>query len=416
LFALQRSPKEVVASSLTDEVAALTDEQLIQLLAERGLEFVEVKVHEQQGVVARWTSLLDQAAASAPSKVSTERPFARFSIAPASDPYCVVRRNGAEGRVPVLPGHCLRVEPISEPKGSHRIEHEPADLTGTGKAGALRLVERATRQVVAQLPSAEPLGEVSGYGPLKSLKPKPGDEPLNPDCRLPHSLLAGMLVSADSSWRKKDSRFINPEKVGRDDVFERASRLQVGELPVIQLEGPDQRGYTAKEEWLNFLPWVRDDEWVQAVERARNSKGLGPYGSQLIDLNRRQLIYLKAERKYPWDVRAIPHGFLVWEFKDWVPGERRTLMHLDRCGRFAWAVALQLPVGTPKESKVVLVAASVEGAELFLAERPRSTPSVAGPPLEGRVWRVPLGRFPPFPQAPHAETCDPSQEDRTVLP
>jgi hypothetical protein len=404
---LKVSPKEVIATSLTDEMAGLTDDQLVQLLAERGLDFVELKIYRPMGIAPNWADFSRYIPPDSLARVSAERPYARITIAPNSDPFCVLRDSGPERRVPVLPGHCLRVEPISEPRGSHRIEGEPAELSGQPKAGALRLVERATGQLIAQLPSAHTEGMGNGYGPLRSMRYPVDGASSYPDCRVPHSRLAEMLVSEDSTWRQTDSRFIHPVQVGGDDVFEHLEQLQTADLPVVQLKEPDRRRYTEAERLWVFSPWARDEGWQLAVDRARQLGGVVPYGGKLIDLKRRELVSLKAQTRSFWQVHALQTGFLLWKDAGLGTGEARPVVHLDSCGRFAWAIGLQFPPETPKQTDAPFRAVSIEGKELVLSQFPQWIPGDESRPLEGLIWKVPLAKLPAMTPGTGAKSCGP---------
>lgn len=393
-------PARVLGRSLLDEAAGLNREQVVQLLSERGLEFLEIRpalqAREAPRVALSGTGGQGDESWRLPGLAL---PYVRLRLGSTVDPKCnpALNRYGTLGMPPFLPDTCLTVEPIEHPSAELALALEPASSEQSGPYGSRKLLQRDTQQILARLTTSETEGQ-TGHGAGDRLT-RPSDSRRDDDCRKPHRLLADLVTSPDSDWLERSNQVLKVEKVkalrSLEQILSEADRL-----PSIQAESESHAYLTDSDQWDVFSRTIRSKEWAHTVASARGSSThTAPYGPRLLDLGKGSLIELDHGWPDPWKAHALLDGFfLVKDYTGWDRFPRNLLVRFRRDGQFEWAIAIAPPATQSNEPMRWPQAIYLDGPTLVLADRGRVVKSEdAAPPgvesLSPR-WELPLASLP----------------------
>lgn len=330
-------PKAVETASVLDTTAGLTRTQLIQLLAERSLSYVELRLSEVRGTPK--VIFLEDCCNNGDSgwiKADwANAPYLRVKLGKTSDPACRPELTSPHWKVaPFLPDTCVVAEEIQESTAAVRIEQLAAKQTVPRKWGWRQLVDAKTGTVIARLTSEEEQGlAVRGAGDRLT---RPGDRPGSVDCRKPHGLLADLLqgptAGIPASQKQVLSRIDVPASEPLDSLVKRSEKW-----PRVTRTSEQVVHYRQEEHRHLF----GDGDWSASVEDARqHASGVGPFGAEWIDLHVATLtrLDLGPGAFIKWRTLAALDGFFVIEREP--AGQERLLMRFDRSGRFEWGVFL----------------------------------------------------------------------------
>lgn len=357
-------PKIVETDSVLDTTAGLTRTQLIQLLAERSLTFVELKVAEVRGT-PKVIFKEDCCNAGGSGWITADwaaAPYLKVKLGKASDPACRPELTSAHWKMPpFLPDTCLVAEEIQESTAAVRIEQRAAKQATPREWGWRQLVDAKAGTVLARLTSAEEQG-IAGGGAGDRLT-RPGDAPRSVDCFRPHGLLADLLqgpaAGIHASQKQVLSKVDVPASERLDSLLKRSDtwpRIRsTSEQGVYYRRDEDRRLFGA-------------GDWSASVEGARqHANGIGPFGAEWIDLHAATLtaLDLGGEASLKWRTLAALEGYFVIEREP--AGRERLLMRFDRSGRFEWgAFLVQGDPATLGATSTGLAGALVDAHDLVL--------------------------------------------------
>lgn len=390
--AYRQLPGQVPADSVLDESAGLTTRELLQLLTERGLRFVEVRLaNDEPGKGSRLTFTTSYRDGDGRWRLPTASgQIARVSVGSASDPLCVSIPESAHAAAlksaPFLPDSCIRIEYAKTAMAELALVHEPARPVILS-AGSRQLLKRSSGEVLARLPSAEARSEV-GKGSVHEMLRRHGEP--HPNCLAPLPRLAELLYARDPDWQLKQDRVVIDTAVAlRVDLGELLEGLN--DLPVIRAE-LSMRSYRGEE----FNSLRSNDDWARQVVKARETKAPVPYGDALLDLERRHLLRLTGQArqsKQSWHVQAANGGFFAFLPYRWRPDERNILVRIDRDGAVEWVVAV-----VPPRARGGPINLTVEDGNLlfwgggdFIAMQDRTEPQLD---YRSQVLTIPLSSLP----------------------
>lgn len=396
-------PKVIEAASVVDTTAGLVRTQLIQLLSERALEFVEVKVAEEPQK-EKAIFLEDCCNGYGSSWIKAEwakKPYLRLKLGKVTHPACRPELTSRYWKIaPFLPDTCLVAEEIDEPSADVRIEQLAARRTEPRAWGWRRLVDVKSGNVLAQLTSEEEQG-IAGFGAGDRLT-RPGERSGPVDCRKPHGLLADLLRNARGGPRPSQTQVLSAvslqPNVPLDELLTRAQ-----EVPRVEGILGEVVYLSEVQDWQIFGSEIRQEEWAIHIENARRDpRGVAPHGTRLIDLNLATLIKLDSgqEGHLNWWTHAALNGFFVANRKG-RDGER-LLVRFNRQGKLEWVVSIVVENNSSPGAEFEFQGAAIEGRELVLYDRghlvqpkdreqkPADTYAVA------TAFRIPLNRLPPM--------------------
>lgn len=388
-------PERVLARSLLDETTALTGRQIVQLLSERGLDFLEIKLATREGVpqVIAWGSGVNRFPLWLLPKPGA--PYVRLRLSAEVDSE---HKPGKSPRHTLIklagqPGKLLAAEAIELPTAELAIELEPACKESLGPYGKRKLIRRETREVLAQLSTWE-TAETT-YQSSDDHLTKPAEEPKSPRHASPHLILANLVFSPQYEWDKDSAqvfRFVTVEPSrSLNEILSDSERL-----PVV-LVANETVAFLSREEGGKLTQRV---PWVDAVADARHSStGTAPYGACLVDAGRKALIKLSHAESQGWQPHAAQDGFFL--IKDIVEQDcapRKLLVRFRNDGEFEWAVSVAPPPDQSNEPMWRQNALYIDQDCLVLADWGRLVKpedhAPAGALTRSPRWEIPLASLP----------------------
>jgi len=395
-------PEQVPGTSLLDETAGLSKEQVIQLLSERGLEFVEVKPFVEAGKAPRIALSGEGGQGDGSWRLpGLAAPYVRLRLSTTSDPLCnpSLDRHGTLKMPPFMPDTCIAVDAVEQPTAELAIVLEPASAAELGPYGTRKIVRRRSQEVLARLTTCETAGQTF-YGAGDRLT-RLGEDPKHRSCRSPHRILADLLFSPDADWLDRSDRVLKVRKVKVSKSPEELL-MTIEQLPLVQAARESHAFLTELEDWTVFSRTIRAEEWAGTVEAAREaSSQTAPYGPHLLDLGSRTLIQLNHGWPYPWKAHAALDGFfLVNDNLGWDTAPRNLLVRVRADGEFEWAVSIAPPQVQSIAAMRWPQALYVEGSTLIFADRGRKVTPEDSPPSGAKTrstrWEVSLPSLPPM--------------------
>lgn len=337
-------PSELDARSLVDTTTGLLWTEVHQLLAERQLSFIELKVAEDAD---RAQAIIQPSEGSTWVKAPwASKPYVRLRMGTDADPACHPELTAPSWkRAPFLPETCMLAEEIDSPSADLRLERQRARDTVPRELGWRRLVDVKSGQILAQLTSSESIdGSVGGAGDRLT---RPGDKRGSRSCVAPQRLLVDLLRNASPDPALKTRHQLEVVEVHTDVdpdlVLERFSvwpRIESAPRGLIHLSR-DELGKVGRRSEHGA------EAWAEHVRSARtDAQGIAPHGSKLIDLRANSLtrLVIAGQGSHRWDVQPALNGFFVTH-ESARDGER-LLIRFNRKGSMEWAVAI---VDTVKE-------------------------------------------------------------------
>lgn len=366
-----------------DEAASLRKRQVLQLLSERKLNFIEFKVQQFESGHPR----IAYADGEGENSWEVKRPvgsFVRIELGKVDDPACdtdlVYGVKGRTQKPPFLPDTCLKTSFPEAPTARYAITHKLGGHTANAKFNAWQLVDRQQNKVLAQLTTVEQPERAS---PARDLSRFP-DRSLS-DCRSPHTLLADRLVGIDQSIVG------HPQLVSITTVIARVPPksldLKVSSAPKVQATAE----LTALDEEADRQishPYIAKQGWINAVDQAKRT-GWGTYGPQLLDWKNRQLITLQLMEgnAYPWASSSGDDGFWVRSTgTNWYQRPDNLIARYSANGQFLWMASI---VGTevevlPEGCEMIPYAMAFDARFVSLHKPCRNVKSTR----EGLAWRI----------------------------
>lgn len=391
-------PGRILTRSLLVDAAAIRMSEIIQLLSERGLEFIEVKPYLQVGKPPQIAMRDERGPWQFPALASA---YVRLRLSSTLDPQCKPEQDWREvfKGPPFLPDTCLTAEPVEQATAELMMVLEPAPKYALKPYGAFKLVRRQTQEVLAQLSTAVTVGQ-SLYGSGESLS-DPSCEVPQSDCRFPRIILASLLFSPDAVEPKRSVGVLKLERstlrVSWDQIL-----AQVESLPLIQAARETHAFLSEQERLRTFSPTLRSEGWSQSVAIAHAAETqIASYGGQLLDLGGHRLIQLQHDGPNPWNVHAVLNGFfLTVDRQAWDTSPRNLLVRVRADGEFEWAVAIAPPAVRSIEAMRWPGALFAEDGSLVIAQHgrevaPEDRPSPGAMFCSPR-WEVPLASLPPI--------------------
>lgn len=372
--------------SLLDESAGLSLPVVVQLLTERGLDFVELKPVRMEDGNLRWLRPRGhwESEWTLPAPAS---PYVRLRLSTTGDPACRSYLNGDRFRAmpPLLPETCFALDEVDSPSAELALEHEAAGRGIGASYGLRRLIKREPRQVLAQLVTSESVGKTSSVSEQRLRGANANAR--NQDCRLPFYVLVDRVQSPAKPAEAADGPLLHTRRV-------KASRSLDGLLasgsdwPKLVVAKETYAYLTEEQERATFAPEISQLAWTETVEAARRQNGASvPFGSRLLDLKTRALIELQDAWPYPWKTHALLDGFFVLKGKlGWDKSAGNLLVRFDREGVFEWAVMVVPPAVQSEEPMAWPQALLVVDQKLVFADR--------GAGSRSTQWEVPLKQLP----------------------
>lgn len=403
-------PGRILGTSLLDETAGLSRKQIIQLFAERGLAFVEVKPSLLEADKAPRIAVSGEGGQGDGSwrLPGLTAPYVRLRLSSTADPACnpSLDRHGTLRMPPFMPETCIAVDPIEQPSADLAIVLKPAARAALGEYGSREVVRRQTQEVLARLTTSEAAGQPY-YGAGDGLTSLDGI-PKRSNCRNPYGTLVDLVSSSEADWLNHSDRVLKIERVKVGKSFEEVFSL-FEQYPVVQAAAESHVFLTEEEKWDLFDRTIRAEEWAKTVIKASSANPQrAPYGPHLLDLGGRTLIQLDHGWPFPWKVHAVLDGFfLIDDNRKWDSAPRNLLVRFRADGEFEWAVTIAPPsvqsIG-PIHSPAAIF---IEGRSLIFATPGRLVTPEDSPPPAAKIrsvrWEVPLARLPataPFHRGP----------------
>jgi hypothetical protein len=397
----QLPTRTMAATSLVVEGAGLAETQVFQLLSERHLEYVEVRVAQKAegGKRIGWPDCCRFSWPWGDANWATQA-YVRLSLGKVSDAACRPELSERWKAPPFMPDTCLLAEEVTQPSASVRLDQKPA--TSPREWGWWRLAEVETGRVLAQLSSDTVRGDGAGGRRLK----RDGDtSPL--DCRNSQYVLVDMLRNPVQETRARSPQLISEVTV-QPNISLAEIQGRASEWPKLDVSG--QVEYLSEEQdWGIFSSEIRWQEWAAHVKNAKESPGrIARHGSRLIDLNNATLTRLNTgtEGHLKWWTHAAFNGFFVAKREG--PDGERLLARFDRNGKLEWVVRIDAGSVPPSRAgrAFEFQGAIVEGEDLVLYDRGRTIqPGETRPPNAKSVvtaFRIPAKRLPPMEGQPLA--------------
>lgn len=386
-------PEVFEGRSLLDESAGLSLPVIVQLLTERGMDFIELKPVPMDDSEPRW---LKKNNWPLPTLAS---PYARLRLSTTSDPACRPELNGDHfsSMPPLLPDTCLALDAVDSPSAELALEHEAAERGLGASYGFRRLIKREPRRVLAQLATSEPAGKTSSLS--HQTLSRSSTHVRNRDCRLPFYVLVDRVQAPARTTEPAAGPLLHTRQV-------KASRsvdyllTPSPDWPKLLVAKETNVYLTQEQERATFDPETSKLAWSAAVEAGRlQDAGSVSFGSRLLDLRSRTLIELQGAGPYPWKTHALLDGFFVLKGDvGWNKSAGNLLVRFDREGTFEWAAMVVAPTLQSEEPMTSPQALLVVDKKLVFASRGRRIkPSEEAPPgAESRStqWEVPLKQLP----------------------
>ncbi|MFG6417270.1 hypothetical protein ACG02S_25585 [Roseateles sp. DC23W] len=181
-------PAFIETASVVDQTAGLGYPELIQLLSERSLDFVEVKIAEEP-VKAKAVLYAQSGWVKADW---AKKPYLRLTLGKASAASCRPELKPSSGwPAPLKPDTCLLAVEVDTPSAQVRIEQLAAKRTWPRSLGWRQVVDVNSGRVLARLTSDEEQG-IAWRGSAARLR-RLNDVPKTIDCHAPHLQLADLL-------------------------------------------------------------------------------------------------------------------------------------------------------------------------------------------------------------------------------
>lgn len=368
-----------------DEAASLRKRQVLQLLSERKLNFVEFKVQQFEGKQPR----IAYADSETENSWEVSQPvgsFVRIELGKVGDPSC--DKNlvyGVDGKIqkpPFLPNTCLKTSFSDVPTARYAITHRPGGHTVNSKFNDWQLVDRQKNQVLARLTTSDQPGTIFSSGGDLSKSPAPSLA----DCRSPHTLLADRLVGIDQSI-EAHPQLVNIKTV-LASVSPKSLDIKVGRASKVHAKA-EITAFDEEELRRVFYPGIAKQGWINAVDEAQRT-GWGKYGSQLLDWKNRRLVTLQLEEKtnpYPWVSSSGDDGFWVRSTgPDWYQRPDNLIARYTADGQLLWTASV---VGTevevlPEGCAMTPYAMTFDKESVSLHQSCRDVKSTR----EGLAWKI----------------------------
>ena len=377
-------PAAVHASSVLDTTANLLSTELIQLLTERSLAFVEVEVAKEPDRAK--AILMRDHSQPGPDWIKVEwarKPFVRLRLGRTSEAACRHDLTDQRWRLPpFLPDTCILADELDEPAAEIRIERKRAELSEPREYGWRRLVDVKSGQAIAQLTSAE--GKSGSVHDGSDRLSRPGEHRQSVHCHKPQRLLVDLLRNPGGERSSQSKQMLLEVEVQPDvspeQVLARASvwpRVESTPGESVDLSESRDFSYTA------LL-----GEWAAHVASAHlHPAGIGSHESRLLDLRAATLTSLKLadQERLRWNVHAALDGFFVTQYS--VSSNAQLLIRFNRQGSLEWAVMIVDPSAKVDFSKARGI------YRLSLAERQLELVYNNGDNIK---LRVPLHQLPPI--------------------
>jgi hypothetical protein len=393
---LAHIPELIRVDGFLDEGAALRKDMLLQLFSERGLSFVEIRVRQSNGK-APHIVYPDGDFESSWTLANPRTSTVRLELSADDDPACTALPDRLEERItqpPFLPNTCIKLTYLDAPTARYVLQLQPAAPLPSRKQGRWQLVDRLNGQMIASLPTVDPLSGIPASRKLSS----DARRPVN-DCRSPHTVLVDRLRSARPAAEPLNSQVLAREEIqATTDVI--AISTSSTKLPEVVADA-EETLWTEEEEQMLFNPELHQNGWREAVATAKK-QGRAPYGSQLLDWDKKKLVSLKptTQDPYPWKVFSDGNGFFaVSTSPSWYERSSNLLVRYRRDGTLAWSVRVLTP-STPKHTcqKFWPQAVYATSSHLVLADRCQKLSydqqKKTGKRVIGERWSIPLNALP----------------------
>lgn len=396
-------PASFNLDGFVDEGAALRKASLLQLLSERRIKFVEIRVRAGSDGSARIV-LPDGDQEPAWTLPTASSPFIRLQLGQVGDPACAALPYGVADRVdriPFLPDTCITMTGLAVPTARYALTLRPGATPDAKQYGLWALVDRTNSANQMTLTTSDTSDSVSA-GQL----PRAGQSSFS-DCRSPHTVIADRLGGADRSRFEQWPQLVSLEKrTASPDVVSVSQGTRSVPLLVPEIESTQ---YSEDETSLIFSPEGHKSAWEQAVNKARVF-GSASHGANLLDWSNRRLVTLAptaTKDPYPWQVFAVNNGFIVLPTsRSWYDTESSLVARYSRDGAFLWAVRIAKPSSSTWSAWSAWSACShftpravyATASHLILASTctklTREQVTVQGKDTSGQLWKVPLRALP----------------------
>jgi len=363
-----------------DEAASLRKRQVLQLLSERKLNFVEFKVQKFEGAQPG-NSYANSESWLVPRSGGS---FVRVELGKIGDTHCdkdlTYVTEGRTQKPPFLPDTCVKTSFSDVSTARYAVTHKAGGHTANPKYNDWQLVDRQQNKVLARLTTIDQserasTGQDLSRPPARSLS----------DCRSPHTLLADRLVGIDQSIAG------HPQLVSmttvQANVSPKSLDIKVSSAPKVQATA-ELTALNEEEDRQIFQPYIAKQGWINAVDQAKRT-GWGTYGPQLLDWKNRRLITLRLMEgnSYPWVSSSGDDGFWVRSTgPDWYQRPDNLIARYTADGQLLWTASV---VGTevevlPEGCQMIPYAMAFDAKFVSLHKPCRSAKSTR----EGLVWRI----------------------------
>jgi hypothetical protein len=392
-------PDEVYAEGFLDEGGALRKKMVAQLFSERGLSFIEIKVHDLAGK-GPMIAYPDGDQESGWMLPGAREPWVRLELSDDHDPNCTRLPFGLDERIgmpPFLPDTCISLRYLPTPSARIALTLLPPATKWWPLAhGKWGLVDRLEGRTLGALTTSNPTPWVASGRELSA----PGRLAMA-DCRSPHTMLVDRIRNRGKSGVQAGPQLLQVEKVQALPDGPAVETLAHGKLPVQATA--EIAAWTEAENRLLFSRDIRKQEWKATVDIARE-RGLAAFGARLLDWPARKLIALEPvqdpAKNWRWSTFAVGNGFFVAAGQhDWKAFGNNLLIRYRRDGGMHWFMRVAAPKAGSRCREFSPRAIYSTERHLILASRCGQKPSTdealrTGKTVGGELWLVPLASLP----------------------
>lgn len=377
--------------SFVDEATILTTQSILQLLSERGLRFVEIRVGKNQrsnGFIAFGHNQGDGYWDTS----EAEGRYARLELGKKGDSSCAELPShvkGRESKLPFLPDTCIKITYSDKTSSRYALELTPSQYSAwpnTPKYGVWTLTDRQTNQKLATVTTSD-TSAIRQVGFMSDLLRIDAAQGPGQDCRTASGAIVNRVL-APVFPRESYPQLLRPEK----DVASNTPLFDVSDPAIPDASSIEElTQYSESDQDMLFGSINSHAAWIKAIDQA-NDRGWGNFGPYLIDWKERTIRTLEHPKsdKTQWGVVAVNDGYVAYSpwTRSWYAEGSGLLLRYTSDGHLDWSARVIPP--TNKSGKCDWFepeAIYTEGANLILA-------ATCGKRGTGAVWKVQLRDLP----------------------
>ncbi len=383
-------PKEFRVDGFVAELPILRKEDILFLLSERHIKFIEIRVKADDNSEHRFIGLDRHWTVSA-----KEGTYARINLGVKGDPDCAelpYSMKGRETKPPFLPDTCVKVSYAEKPSARYALELQHRPNGADDKYNNWAIVDRMAGKNIATLTTSDTQRNFRG-----GVIDRNDHWYHENDCWAPASIFTQRIRGIEDSKYEFPQILEKVRVTAKPDIVDvNSSVANIVVAPAVE----HLMTYTKSESESLRSSGSSHVGWEAAISQAKIS-GWGNYGEILLDWANRQYIALSdsndaKNHRFAWNVLSVGNGFLAISHQaPWNMHNEGVLIRYRSDGTADWAARIEAQATTKDVcERFIPRTVYVEGEFLVLANSCEEEARFRGKSSNGVAWKVPLRALP----------------------